>query len=231
MLDHNIEKNKSQEYNQKNPKTLNVVKALFLFLDKDKFELDIDLNKRLRQAIFEVVDAYYVEGVDFNNLVEKSVFYLSLIRDKSPNLRDKCELLIRGLNYIKDTQNAGPGLGVLEGIMSLGTIPEVETVSKRLEIHAKGQSSDVSIRNNNRETVKIMPPKSELVLDSAGLRKNGRKSDILSQVTSAPQSIKDIANRISGCSEKTVQRELNNLLEEGLIQRIGEKRWSKYLLN
>lgn len=41
-------------------------------------------------------------------------------------------------------------------------------------------------------------------------------------------SIRDIASAISGCSEKTIQRELVALIERGLIKREGERRWSTY---
>jgi len=43
-------------------------------------------------------------------------------------------------------------------------------------------------------------------------------------------TIKDIATSINGCSEKTVQRELNALIEDNIVKRIGERRWSKYSL-
>ncbi len=42
-------------------------------------------------------------------------------------------------------------------------------------------------------------------------------------------SIKEIAQVIRDCSEKTIQRELNTLIEKGLIRREGERRWSVYL--
>jgi hypothetical protein len=42
-------------------------------------------------------------------------------------------------------------------------------------------------------------------------------------------SIKDIAGVIRGCSEKTIQRELNELIRRGLVRRVGERRWSVYL--
>lgn len=42
-------------------------------------------------------------------------------------------------------------------------------------------------------------------------------------------SIKDIAATIKGCSEKTIQRELALLIQEGLVKRVGERRWSQYL--
>lgn len=41
-------------------------------------------------------------------------------------------------------------------------------------------------------------------------------------------SIKDITAVVRNCSAKTVQRELGNLIERGLVRREGERRWSLY---
>lgn len=43
-------------------------------------------------------------------------------------------------------------------------------------------------------------------------------------------SIKDISVAFKDCSEKTIQRELNDLIYKGQIKKIGEKRWSRYML-
>jgi hypothetical protein len=43
-------------------------------------------------------------------------------------------------------------------------------------------------------------------------------------------TIKDIAEVITDVSEKTIQRELNSLIEKGQVMRQGERRWSKYSL-
>ncbi len=43
-------------------------------------------------------------------------------------------------------------------------------------------------------------------------------------------TIKDIAEVITDVSEKTIQRELNSLIEKGQVIRQGERRWSKYSL-
>lgn len=42
-------------------------------------------------------------------------------------------------------------------------------------------------------------------------------------------SIKEIAEVIKGCSEKTIQRELGELIRQGLIKKVGERRWSLYM--
>jgi hypothetical protein len=63
------------------------------------------------------------------------------------------------------------------------------------------------------------------------MKKSGRREQVLALfVRGVDVSIKDIAARIRGCSEKTIQRELNALLYENIIERIGEKRWSRYIL-
>ncbi len=43
-------------------------------------------------------------------------------------------------------------------------------------------------------------------------------------------SIKDISDVITDCSEKTIQRQLNTLIKDGLVKREGQRRWSKYTL-
>lgn len=62
-------------------------------------------------------------------------------------------------------------------------------------------------------------------------RKENRREQILALFAKGTEvSINDISKKIIGCSVKTIQRELNDLLEEKKILRIGEKRWSKYIL-
>lgn len=69
------------------------------------------------------------------------------------------------------------------------------------------------------------------MMSSFQMRKQSRRDQILTLfVKGVDVSIKDIAARIKGCSEKTIQRELNALLYDGIIERIGEKRWSRYIL-
>ena len=69
------------------------------------------------------------------------------------------------------------------------------------------------------------------MLTSYQQRKVSRRDQILGLfVRGVDVSIKDVATRIKGCSEKTIQRELNALVYDNKIVRIGEKRWSRYLL-
>ncbi|OHA15113.1 MAG: hypothetical protein A3G52_04320 [Candidatus Taylorbacteria bacterium RIFCSPLOWO2_12_FULL_43_20] len=56
-----------------------------------------------------------------------------------------------------------------------------------------------------------------------------RKEKIVSIVRKmSVAGIKDISGQIKGCSEKTIQRDLIALVNEGVLKKIGEKRWSRY---
>lgn len=59
--------------------------------------------------------------------------------------------------------------------------------------------------------------------------KIARRNDVLNVVRSKGKvSIKDITSILKDTSEKTVQRELKTLVEEGVLIKEGEKRWSMY---
>lgn len=65
--------------------------------------------------------------------------------------------------------------------------------------------------------------------DDSEDRNSSRKARIMSCLQKGGMmSIKDIADNVPGCSEKTIQRDLNLLLDRGLIKKTGEKRWSRY---
>lgn len=62
-------------------------------------------------------------------------------------------------------------------------------------------------------------------------KKNVRKNSILSLLKKDSHlTIKDFVKVIADCSEKTIQRELMDLVEKGVVKREGERRWSTYSL-
>jgi hypothetical protein len=103
-----------------------------------------------------------------------------------------------------------------------------KTSEKNIEKVSSNIKDKVSVRSSLLEhTTK---PSSHFA-SSFQTRKNSRREQILALfVKGVDISIKDIAVRVRGCSEKTIQRELNALLYDNIIERIGEKRWSRYIL-
>ncbi len=61
--------------------------------------------------------------------------------------------------------------------------------------------------------------------------KLNRRNTILKIIKDKKEvTIKDITTLIADVSEKTIQRELITLVSEGVLKKVGEKRWSKYML-
>jgi len=105
-----------------------------------------------------------------------------------------------------------------------------ESKRQELPLH-KGQI--ISNKSDSVHSVLIQHAHSQspTLASSFQNRKQTRREQIIALfVKGVDVSIKDIAARIKGCSEKTIQRELNALVLDNIIERIGEKRWSRYVL-
>lgn len=62
-------------------------------------------------------------------------------------------------------------------------------------------------------------------------KKTNRQSIIINLLKKKKDlTIKDIAQVIRDCSEKTIQRELIALIDVGVLKKTGERRWSRYSL-
>jgi len=66
------------------------------------------------------------------------------------------------------------------------------------------------------------------VVASAGSNRQARIKAVIE--TQGEVSIKDLSAIIKDVSEKTIQRELNTMIDMNSIRRIGERRWSKYVI-
>jgi hypothetical protein len=63
------------------------------------------------------------------------------------------------------------------------------------------------------------------------VKKNKRQSAIINLLKRKKEiMIKDVVGIITDCSEKTIQRELLALVDEGVLKKEGERRWTKYSL-
>jgi len=64
------------------------------------------------------------------------------------------------------------------------------------------------------------------------VKKNQRQELIIKALEGqSGLTVKDFSKFIRDCSEKTIQRELIDLVARGLVKREGERRWSRYSLN
>lgn len=124
---------------------------------------------------------------------------------------------------------------------------ETKRTNSKMSYMEKLEKFDFNLNNKKEERVGAMDTRESVANSSVNservntkttsfgssfqMRKQSRRDQILGLfVKGVDVNIKDISMRIKGCSEKTIQRELNALVFDGVIKRIGEKRWSRYVL-
>jgi len=92
------------------------------------------------------------------------------------------------------------------------------------------QISKKNLKDNNTNKNKMSFKKKETKRKTSTIKLD-RKKQILNFIKDNKEvSIKDISRVIKTCSEKTIQRDLMNMMKEGVLKKEGKKRWSKYLI-
>jgi hypothetical protein len=133
-------------------------------------------------------------------------------------LSDQLDAVLR---YINNHYLTNEGISVLE--LTEVVIPKSTTKSASAKVRPFGTSP------NRQRRVNI--PAGDISTDAYLVysQLTDRAERIKTVLEAKPQAtIKDIAEVITDVSEKTIQRELNSLIEQGQVIREGERRWSKY---
>jgi len=110
------------------------------------------------------------------------------------------------------------------------------------------KQKDISIKdiNNTQKVFRTDVKKTSFIKDTsnvvekikssvhpkpADIRHSSRRNTILELLQDkAFVTVKDVTDTIQGCSSKTLQRELLSLVNEGILKKEGERRWSTYSL-
>ncbi len=94
------------------------------------------------------------------------------------------------------------------------------------ELSAKKSSAQKRSGQSQSSTRNVLPQ-----TEVTAAQKDTRQARILTVIEARGEaSIKDIVEVINDVSEKTIQRELSAMIEDNLVKRQGERRWSKYML-
>lgn len=132
-------------------------------------------------------------------------------------LADQLDAVLRYLNnhYLKEN-----GISVAE-------LTEVAVPKTAAKATTKSRATTASPTRQRRVQVPAGDISTDAYLVYSQL--TDRAERIKTVLEAKPQAtVKDIAEVITDVSEKTIQRELNSLIEKGQVIREGERRWSKY---
>jgi hypothetical protein len=118
-------------------------------------------------------------------------------------------------------------------------VHEIDSVQRSLKKYTEARvvnplhaSEPVLVQSSPKRQVRFRSVESVGQSPKAGeVHTVDRRERVLTVIRDKGEAtIKDIVEVISDCSEKTIQRELINLIKDSLILREGERRWSKYKL-
>ncbi len=201
---------------------------------KDKIDLFVLKNQKLAQALYAITA------------------FCSDTEPLKAKLRDRAINLITTLNTLKTDESAVFQLSFLtqilleiELILELCDLAQAGNVLSKMNVAIIKQEYQLLLKDaqeqilahnlfeSNQSTLPAVSTKAvkdKIVPKIAGSTSTRQKQIIEVLTGNDWMGIKDIAEAVPNYSTKTVQRELLALVEQGVLKKQGERRWSRYVL-
>ena len=215
-------------------KTQKISQALYLLTDYFneaeplRFSIRNNANILLTSATLLLKNEQKDKHISSHHLIATFLETLTLIETAFiiHLLSEKNHLILKEeINKVLDTMETHKekGLQLAREFIEVGSLED----HKRQSVVYKGQEPVLNIKDSP------LPSKSEKLVKAVQQEnKNRRLDSILSLFKPGIElMIKDITSHFKDVSEKTIQRELLLLVDQGKLKKIGKKRWSKYRLN
>ncbi len=139
--------------------------------------------------------------------------------------------LVSSLGALRKEQQEGTQFAFSKTFFEVPRNPQNPTVSSSNTHDTFDRSEYKTEYKVQQYTIKDKMSLNEEASEGNGFKKTNRQSIIVNLLKKKKDlTIKDIAQVIRDCSEKTIQRELIALIDAGVLKKIGERRWSRYSL-
>lgn len=183
-------------------------------------------------------------------LVRKTISFLevsatmSLISDMNYQIL-RNELMALAGNYESKFSNFGVRITDIIGKETLEkkdteVLPQKEESLIESGVFYKGQLKDIFNKGQetfSKKTISVLTKKDTKISTAVknsiveSTNSNERKNKIINILKiKGIANITEISVDIEGVSEKTIQRDLQSLIDKGVLERVGERRWSRYSL-
>ena len=135
-------------------------------------------------------------------------------------------------NAEKITSNNIAGRGAHQPSDSLGNFSNGNRQNFTKLKEPCGNQKDTILFDKIKDNDSVSLKKENKRLTGVNVTKNKRREIIIQILKDKKDlTIKDISLKITNCSEKTIQRELVSMLQDGVLKKTGERRWSRYSLS
>jgi DNA-binding transcriptional ArsR family regulator len=220
-----------------------------LSANDDYYNIIFKRTERIASAVFYILSHATLDErtrVHYNNVSDRAMaLHLAAIETLTlfeNQIEDGLYPLKQALVVLGSTLKMAVAARLITPEIELVIDEEIDSVLRHLRHHYTGESRLITGQNNshtNNSTRPIQRPRrtrpnipandlsSDAILVYSDL--GDRTSRIKTVLEAKPEAtIKDLSDIITDVSEKTIQRDLNNLIEKGQVIRQGERRWSKY---
>jgi len=160
--------------------------------------------------------------------------------------KDKLFTLQQSLIALESSLRIGNATGIFTDETLSLLITDIDFVQSYLHNHFVKESLPISVQpeivtvEKNKIKKVQSPRKQKVIIPEGDISSDAhmvysqlvdRTVRIKTVLEAKPEAtIKDIAEVITDVGEKTIQRDLNTMIEQGQVIRQGERRWSKYSL-
>ena len=220
-------------------KTEKIVLALYLVTDhlieSDAMRSSVRIlaNEILKDGI-KVTNRYYGVGSDdvmishmyeVVSLLEISSITKLVSENNAHIIKEEIAKLAKDIKSHQEANQSGSNLK--KSFFVVDTAQNNNVLYKGHKGHSEKEMS--FINKTPKETFKrTSVPKPQ---KNEGLIKEDRSNKIMKVIQEKGQvTIKDVTETFDGISEKTIQRELQKMVSNGVLKKEGERRWSTYSL-
>lgn len=168
---------------------------------------------------FEIPKDFFTEGITVGPNTPRAHTPAPVVTSETPTHQGQDKGHMNVLNTDMSDRAPHARVGAGKNMATYASAP----VSLRTEKTGGTQGGE---KRSNGDQLK--PDTKAIVKRPAG--NTGRRATVLGLFgkSGSALTVKDVAKALSGVSEKTAQRELAALVDEGVLKRTGERRWSVY---
>ena len=234
---------------QNNKDNTSLITLNRLSANDDYYNLVFKKTERIASAVFYILSHATIDErtrVHYDNVSDKAMALHTAVIETlnlfESQLEDGLYPLKQALVVLESTLKIAVAARLLTADIELVIDEEIDSVLRHLRHHYTGRSEGVLIRNNaqNSNTARTLPrprrarpniPANDFSSDAILVYSDlsDRTSRIKTVLDAKPEAtIKDLSDIITDVSAKTIQRDLNSLIERGEVIRQGERRWSRY---
>lgn len=238
----------TMQFNNENDSLISLKR---LSANDDYYNIVFKKTERIASAVFYVLAHVELSDrtrVHYDNLSVKAMALheavIASLNLYEYEVRDKIYPLKQSLVALVSTLHISVAAGLLTNDIEAVVGEEIEIVLRYLRNHYTNEAATRptltpgNTTGSNRQVTQAKPrrqrpqiPLNDLSSDAVLVYSDlgGRTQRIKTVLDAKPNAtIKDLAEIITDVSTKTIQRDLNSLIDSGQVIRQGERRWSTY---